>query len=198
MSGAAAIVDRAALYVFLCLFVLAVFISLHQAAIFLRVVEDTSAGVDEIIWPKEPWIDFIGKWFFLVWVAGVSAGLWGILLLPVGRFVPAAVIVIAVLLLGWFTFPIALLSTMAASSAWVIIHPLLLWRLAQKPLLIGFIYANGLLVLLPCALLGYGVIGEFHLILMPFMAPIWVIALLCYGRVLGRVGFELMQEDRGG
>lgn len=197
MTGYSAIMDRAALYVFLCLVVLGVFVSLHQAAIFLRVVEETSAGVDDFAWPKDPWFDYLGKWLFLAWVILASTGLWGILVLPVTHAlpIPRAVGWIFVLLLGWFTFPVVLLSTMAASAFWMLLHPPLIWRMIQKPLPVAFLFANAGLFLFPSAILAYGLIGEYHFSLLLFAGPTWALSLLCYGRVLGRVGFELMRED---
>lgn len=197
MPGLGTLMDRAALYVFLCLFVLAVFVSLHQAAIFLRVVEETSAGIDEVTWPKDPWTDYLGKALFLGWVCLMSCGVWGLLLLPVFQVLPLSRVVgwILVLLFGWFTFPIVLLSTMSASAFWMVLHPPLIWRMIQKPLPILFLFGNAMLFLFPAAIVGYGVIGEYHFILLPFLAPIWTLSALVYGRVLGRVGFELIKED---
>jgi hypothetical protein len=197
LTGYSAIMDRAALYVFLCLFVLAVFVSLHQAAIFLRVVEETSAGIDNIGWPKDPWFEFLGKWLFLAWVFAASSGLWAILILPIVHVlpIPRAVGWVFVLLLGWFTFPIVLLSTMAASAFWMLLHPPLIWRMMQKPVAVAFLFVNAGLFLFPSAILAYGLIGEYHFALLLFAGPVWAISLLCYGRVLGRVGFELMRED---
>jgi hypothetical protein len=197
MTGFSAIMDRAALYVFLCLVVLGVFVSLHQAAIFLRVIEETSAGVDEFAWPKDPWFDYLGKWLFLAWVCAASTGLWAILVLPVTHAlpIPRAIGWVLVLLLGWCTFPIVLFSTMAASAFWMLLHPLVIWRMVQKPIAMAFLFVNAGLFLFPTAILAYGVIGEYHFSLLIFAGPIWALSLLCYARVLGRVGFELMRED---
>jgi hypothetical protein len=197
MTAASSILDRAALYVFLCLLVLGVFVSLYQAAIFLRVVEETSAGIDNIGWPKDPWFEFLGKWLFLGWAFVASTGLWAMLMLPIVHVlpIPRAVGWVFVLLLGWFTFPVVLFSTMAASAFWMLVHPPLLLRMVQKPVAVAFLYINAGLFLFPSAILAYGLIGEYHYALLLFAGPVWTISLLCYGRVLGRVGFELMRED---
>jgi hypothetical protein len=196
LSSFSGLVQRGAIPVFVCLFVLTIFLSLHQAAAFLRIIEDTAAGIDEVAWSKDPWFEHLTRWLFLGWVFLVSAAGPAFFVLVVSRVVrvPPALSWIVTLGLAWLIAPIVLLSTMSAGAFYILVQPRLLIRLASKPMAAGFLYANAFLFVVPCALLGYAVIGEYHLILLPFLGPIWAIALVVYARVLGRVGFELMQE----
>jgi hypothetical protein len=194
LSGITSLLHRAAMHVFICLAVFSVFPSLFLAATFLRIIEETSAGVDDVQWPKDPWLDYIGKWVLLMWVFGASAGVWGFALAPAVPLVGGKVYWGVVLLLGWFTFPVVLLSVMAGGAGWMLIYPPLLLAMLKKPLAVIFLYANALLILLPCAILAYAVVGRLFVFLLPMAVPIWAISLFCYARVLGRVGFEFTRE----
>jgi hypothetical protein len=196
LSTFSGLVQRGSILVFVCMFVLTIFLSLHQAAAFLRVIEETAAGIDEVAWPKDPWFEYFTRWLFLCWVFLVSAAGPAFFVLVVSRVVrvPPALFWIATLGLAWLIAPIVLLSTMSAGAFYILVQPRLLMRLAAKPFAAGFLYANAFLFAVPCAILGYAVIGEYHFILLPFLGPIWAIALFVYARVLGRVGFELMQD----
>jgi hypothetical protein len=196
LSSFSGLVHRGALHVFVCMFVLTVFVSLHQAAIFLRIIEDTAAGIDEVAWPRDPWFENFMRWLYLAWVFAVSAAGPAFFFFTVSRVlrVHPAIFWIATLTFAWLIFPIVLLSTLSANAFYMLLHPPMLLRLAKKPLAAGFLYMNALMFVFPCAILGYAVIGEYHFWLLPVLGVIWTIALLVYARALGRVGFELIQD----
>jgi hypothetical protein len=194
VTGLKSLMYRAAIHVFIGLAVFTAFPSLFLAATFLRTIEETSAGIDDIPWPKDSWFEYLGKWLFLVWIFAVAGGIGAIMLIPIMGLVPGWLYAIGIVILGWLLFPIVLLSIMAGNAPWMIVYPPLLLQMLKKPAQVGFLYANAFPVLLVCGLLGYLVIGKLLLFLLPVAVPIWTMSLLCYGRVLGRVGFELTRE----
>ncbi len=194
LSGFSMLVHRGAMQVFVCLVVFTMFATVQQAPVFLNVIEETAAGIDEIDWPRDPWFEYLGRWLYLAWVAGAAAApgamVWASLALP-----PAAFIWL-ILGFGGLLFPIFLLSTLSAGHVWVLLEPRLLFRFALKPHTLAFLYGNAVLFGLPSVLLGYAVIVQFWLYLLPVAGVAWSAALLGYARVLGRVGYELGEEGR--
>jgi hypothetical protein len=199
MFGLSPIVLAGSRYIFTGLLVLTLFFSLHVSILFSRVVEDTAGGRDEVGWPKEPWLDLVGKWFFLLWLVlcSVVAGtfLSGPVLLAIPAM-PKVVWLYVALALAWFCFPVFLLSTMSAASPWVILDPNILVVMARKPAVTAFLYLNALLIFVPAALVGALVIMEFYLWLTPVMGLVWSTALLSYARVLGRAGYAYSYEGK--
>jgi hypothetical protein len=157
------------------------------------IVTDTAAGVDEVRWPNESMIDWIGQSlrFFVLLIA---------LLVPVGvlvRFAGEGLLgkdqLLGTLLLGavwlWAAFPIALLSSMAANSPIVLIHPIVIvnvFRMLPSVILFYALTAVG----------GYAIGGLWYLTywghdlsLMPLAVIGSSIGLLIYSRLIGRLGW---------
>lgn len=197
LSGIGSLVHRASAHVFICLCVCGVFISLHQVDLFLRTIEETSGGVDQFSWPREPWFDFLVRWLFVVWTFAVCAALVFVplRLLATMLTIPAAPFWYLVITMAWLLFPLALLSTLAGGAFWMLLHPMLLLRLLQRPVLVVFLYANAVFFYMPASLLGYLVIVEGYWWLTPLVGVLWAVTLLIYGRVLGRVAFDATEEE---
>jgi hypothetical protein len=161
---------------------------------YLTVLESTGAGGKEVAWQSEPITDNFWKVFYLGWLVGLWLGP----ALFVGRAfasgADAGWLAYAVpILFIWALFPISQLSSLSASSIWIPLHPDVLARLAQKPVVtVGFY----LLTLPLFALLGvafkwaFMTKGEWHLMFVG--VPLVAVCLLMYARLVGRLAFALM------
>jgi hypothetical protein len=198
LFGGGPIVLRGGLYVFIGCVVLTVFFSIHVGIYFSRVVEDTAAGIDEVGWPKEPWLDNLGKPFFFFWLLSVTAVLAFLVGGAAAFVIPGRYWLIAWGALIWFLFPLPLYSTMSAGSPWMIFEPVILGRLLQRPLLLLFLYLNSLLIFVVCFAPAYPFIVHYtsYWWLTPIIGVIWSTMLLSYGRVLGRVAYALTREKK--
>lgn len=197
-TGPSMIIFRGGWNVFTSLCVFALLFSLHPAACFLRVVEETAAGIDEVGWPKDPWYEYLGNCLHLLWLIAFCLAI---------AFLALALAAVALpltrawwwslaLTLAWLLFPIVLLSTLAGGAWWTLFDLRVLAGLARKPIVASFLYVNGLLIYVPCVVLGYFTILEFNWFLVPLIGFVWPTALLSYARVLGRTGFVLTHEGK--
>jgi hypothetical protein len=98
----------------------------YTAHCFLTVVGETASGNDKIAWPKDSFFDWIWEAVYMFWLTGV----W---LAPVALVMrtmagTSFVVLIAAALI-WLLFPLTLLSSLSASSRWILISPRLLSRL---------------------------------------------------------------------
>src|SRR6478609_12118 len=86
----------------------------YLAHIFLSLIETTATGFEEVPWPDEPYVDWLWKGVYLLWLVAV----WLVPLLFVSQFlfrthtpaVAAAQLVYFTAALFWLLFPISLLS----------------------------------------------------------------------------------------
>jgi hypothetical protein len=100
------------------------------------VVEETAAGNEEIVWPDDPFLDWVWMGGYLAWLVGV----WLVPAFLVARLAShglqagAKPWLYVGLVLGtfWLTFPVSLLSTMSAESRWAVFHAGLFRRLAAN------------------------------------------------------------------
>jgi hypothetical protein len=197
MSIGAAMVSRGAYYVFKCLTVISPLVCLYPAAYFLRAVEDTAAGNDEIFWEDIAWYECIKKLLFLLWIAvccaAVAGGALGIasLVLPIPRVLWWLLVILVTMLL----FPLSFLSTMWANTPWAVVHPAFLARLFQKPQALVALYLNTVFFAVPCILLGYWEVIRLNWLLAPLVGFAWATYWLAYGRVLGRVGWVIAEDE---
>ena len=97
------------------------------------------------------------------------------------------------LLVAWLLYPVSQLSSLAASSVWIPLHPQVFARLAQRP---GTALAF-LVLSLPVFALGgiafkwaFLTAGEWPLLFVG--VPLMVLAAFLYARLLGRLAFTLM------
>lgn len=198
LMGMNSLIYNASGHLFVCLTVCAVFITLHQTAIFLRIIEETAGGVDQFSWPRDPWYEFMVRWLFLVWTCAVCAAVAYVPLffLSMAVSIPPTFLAYLVITGAWFVFPIVLLSTMAGGAFWAMLHPLLLFRLAKSPVTLAFLYSNAIFFYLPCSLMGYLVIVGGFWWFAPVVGIVWTVSALIYGRVLGRVALETTEEGK--
>jgi len=164
--------------------ILAIFLSHY----FLVVVESSAAGGDVVQWPDEPLLD----WFWKVFYLGFIAGIWLAPSLAVGRALGtgASVPIFAAVFFG-LIFPISLLSSMSAPTKWLPLFPPLIPRLGQRASAVFAFYLWSSIPLGVGAwamwvILGYGAGG-----LLILAAILFPLALMIYGRLLGRLAFVL-------
>src|SRR5204863_316335 len=113
-------------------------------------IEQSGTGNDEVIWPDEPYYDWIWRgaaiaWLILVWLAPL-----GVILKIVYRDIYteapglAACFAIAAL---WLLFPIGILSSLLAKTRWAFLHVQAFRALAHSPsTALGFYVASLALV----------------------------------------------------
>jgi hypothetical protein len=163
----------------------------YAARCVLVVVQETGLGQDEIIWPNEPYVDWLGHAVqFLellgIWVA--PAALTARLLRNV--WLPDEAALRVLLLVGpglWLFFPIGLLSSLSAQSRWVPFR----WsifvcflRLAPAALLF---YAQTAVLLGVAVVPWYCALFGGRSVLLPVAAVVSAAVLFIYARLLGRL-----------
>ncbi len=156
----------------------------YFAHCFLLVVIDSAAGVDEIRWPDESIVDWLGRPIYLLWV-----------LLPI-LFVPCVVLattgsalafLLTLILLLWLVSPVMFLSSLAAKSWMALFYGPFLKRWARYFFAYAvFLLWSGVLTFLGTAILVWSVFDARGIALGAIFLP-----LLCllYFRVFGRYGW---------
>jgi hypothetical protein len=164
----------------------------YAAHCFLVILEDTANGNDEVLWPDVPILDWIGKMFYLAWLAAfwfVPAWFLLDLLAPavLTRFPevhPGFILVGTVCLL----FPISLFSSLSASSRWVVFRPEALRRwLRHLPSVLIF-YCVTAVLLGGWALVCYYTYTQFFFLL-PVVALLGPAVMFIDARLLGRLAW---------
>lgn len=164
----------------------------YAAHCFLVIVDSTAAGMDEIPWPDEPFLDWLWKPPFLlglisIW-AIVSGGILFLLAPALTETWPGLIAVLFVAI--WIFFPVSLYSSLSGHSVLYVLYWPLLRRLGRRiPELV-------LLYLLTAPLLAGGLWlfrqaltgGIWWLFLADVLLPAM---LLVYARLLGRLGWLL-------
>jgi hypothetical protein len=178
---------------FMCLFVLAVivgtFVLSYAAYSFFVVVQDTAAGIDEVVWPGDPVPEWLGRlavlaWLVLVWLAPL--GMFGRGLI---RQDPAFFVLLAGVIL-WLFFPIGVLSALSGGSRWLFFRPKLLLGLVRiAPTTLGFYVGSALLVAVTLSLWYVALSGSA--LLVAVAASVGSAVLLIYARLLGRLAWRL-------
>jgi hypothetical protein len=169
----------------------------YAAHCYLVVVQGTTAGIDKVRWPDEPFFDWIRQslllcFLVLIWLAPIgilsrALGSEWLVHQPSLRFLILAVPAL------WILFPITLLSSLASSSRWQILSGRVivgLFRLAPAMLLFYLVSA---VLIVSATTLGY--LGLFsatwHLI--PVAAAVGSAGWLIHARLVGRLGWKLQQ-----
>jgi hypothetical protein len=165
----------------------------YAAYCFFVVVQDTAAGLDEVVWPGEPVGEWLVRGAVLVWLTMC----W---LAPLGMFLRVAApglfrddpvtVLLAVGVILWLFVPVAVLSSLSGGSRWVFFRPKLLVGLARvAPTTLGF-YASTALLLAATLGLWYAALTRKGL-LIPVASAVGAASLLIYARLLGRVAWKL-------
>jgi hypothetical protein len=181
---------------FLCLIVgqliICVYVFVHVAHCFLHVLERTAAGSDQISWPGELFIDWLGEAVVLAYLLALPV-IPGMLVMRALKLPflpdPASRMAVGVLAGIWLLFPITILSSLLSASPWSCLHPGLLGRLAKRPVTVLAFYV----------LTGALLAGTGYLYLLAFSTgkgwlwPVGAVAVsstvFVYARLLGRLAW---------
>lgn len=161
---------------------------------YLTILESTATGAKPVTWMQESLPDKFWKPFYL----GGLLVLWLGPAYVIGRVlatkfgVPQLTFAVP-LGVAWLLYPISQLSSLAARSVWIPLHPQVFARLAQRP----GTAAGFFLLSLPVFALGgiafrwaFMTKGEWELLLAG--VPLFGLALFLYARLLGRLAFALV------
>src|SRR5947209_7174361 len=130
---------------------------------FLTVFINTSAGSDEVLWPKDPFQDWMWKSWYLAWLLAI----WAIPVWLVMNLLDPPVWQFALILAGflWLMFPIGLLSSLSASSRWVVLRPVVVGMFVRNiGSTLAFYLITGMLFAGWGVLLYYAVLGNFYFV----------------------------------
>jgi hypothetical protein len=167
----------------------------YAARCFLVIVQETAHGQDEIVWPNEPYQDWLGHAVqFLellgIWIA--PAALMARLLRHEWLSDDAALRIL--LLVGpglWLFFPIGLLSSLSAESRWVPFRwTIFVSFLRLAPAAVVFYILTASMLGAAVALWYYGLFGG-RTVLMPAAAGVGGAVWFIYARLLGRLALMI-------
>jgi hypothetical protein len=181
--------------------VVGTYVFAYASHCFLTVVEQTSAGNDEVTWPNDPMYDWLWQGVYMLWLTALWLGPIVLALRAVaaahGDASAVAHVLLAAAALVWLCFPITLLSSMSASSRWVLFSPRLVRRLfGQRFGSLALFYLHSGPVLAAGAVLMYWLFfrpgaAAFTLITAPLLAAV----VFVYARQLGRLA-HLVEHTR--
>lgn len=169
----------------------------YAARCLLVVVQETGLGQDEIVWPNEPYVDWLGHAVQLLELLGIwlaPAALTARLLRNV--WLPDEGALRVLLLAGpglWLFFPIGLLSSLSAESRWVPFRwTIFLCFLRVTPSALGFYFLTAL-VLGAAVVPWYFALFGGRGVLLPIAAIVSAVVLFIYGRLLGRLAWIIQR-----
>jgi hypothetical protein len=170
---------------------------MFTARCVLVVVQETGQGQDEILWPKEPYqdwlvhaaqfIELLGIWIF---PAALAARLLRHSWLEDDGFLRILFLVGPGL---WLFFPVGLLSSLSASSRWVPFR----WTIVRQlfrifPATVGFYFLTAIVVGV-CAVPWYYAIAGQSMLLLPVAALVGAAGVFIYARLLGRIALLIQR-----
>jgi hypothetical protein len=161
----------------------------------LVVVQDTAAGNDEVTWPAESFQDSLGGALHLVAVVLIWLALFGVLARALKDVLLPDNFALRFLLLAipglWLFLPVALLSSLSASSRWFVFRPVVVWNLLRLAPSTFIVYILSALLAGLLTALAYVTVFRGWLVAAPVAAAATATALLIYGRLLGRLGWTM-------
>ncbi|MHB1424666.1 MAG: hypothetical protein ACYC3I_15970 [Gemmataceae bacterium] len=174
-----------------------VYVLAYAARCVLVVVQETGAGQDEIVWPKEPYVDWLGHAVQLIELVGIwlaPAALAARLLRNVWLPDDGALRVLFLSVPGlWLFFPIGLLSSLSAQSRWVPFRwTMFLCFLRVAHAALGF-YVLTALVLSAAIVPWYFALFGGRGLLLPVAAVVSAAMLFIYARLLGRLAWIIQR-----
>ena len=166
----------------------------YAARCFGVIVEATAAGQDDVAWPDEPLMDWLGRalhlcWLVAFWLVPIAVLLR--LLRHLNPAAPPALLLLAPVVLFWLLFPVSVLSSLSAHSRWVVFRPALVGGLFRVfPATTAF-YGVTALLLGGLAALGFVTFACGWFVLIPVVAGAAAAGLFIYARLVGRLGWAL-------
>jgi hypothetical protein len=171
---------------------------IYAARCFGVIVEATAAGDDQVTWPDEPMMDWLGRALHLCWLVAFWLVPVAVLLRLLRHFNPEGspvLFLLAPVLLFWLLFPVSVLSSLSAHSRWVFFRPALVGGLFRVfPATAAFYFVTALLVG-GLAALGWVTFVSGWFLLIPVLAAGAAAGLFVYARLLGRLGLVLGQIE---
>jgi hypothetical protein len=186
---------------FMLLFTASIIVGLvvlaYAARCVLVIVEETALGQDKIIWPSEPYVDWIGhavQFLELVGIWLAPSALVARMLRDV--WLPEDGALRVLLLAGpglWLFFPVGLLSSLSAQSRWVPFRWAIVKRfLRVAPAAVLFYFLTALLCVTGIVPWYYTLLGGTgHLL--PIAGVASAAALFIYSRLLGRMAWIIQR-----
>jgi hypothetical protein len=169
----------------------------YLAHIFLSLIESTATGFEEVAWPDEPYVDWLWKGVYLLWLVAI----WLVPLLFAGpaltRAHPGAEPALWLAAgLFWFCFPISLLSSMGSSSRWFLFSISLVPRLMVRFGSLVTFYVLTAPLLAGVALIVWWNNRSADLLPVPVAAFAVAVGLMIYGRLFGRLALMVTHTDK--
>jgi hypothetical protein len=167
----------------------------------LVVVRETAGGNDEVVWPEEPFQDWVGGALHLVGVVLIWLAPIGILTRALRHVWLPEDAALRFLLLAvpglWLFIPVALLSSLSASSRWFVFRPVVVWNLLRLAPSTFVVYILSALLAAVVAALGYIAVFSGWIVVAPLAAAGTAAAFLIYARLLGRLGWRMSRLSSG-
>jgi hypothetical protein len=162
---------------------------------FFTVVEQTSAGNDEIVWPDGPFYDWLWEAVYMLWLIGLWLGPI-VLALRAATAGSARVLLISAALV-WLFFPITMLSSMSATSRWVVLSPRLVSRLLGQRFgsLAMFYFHSGPVLAATAAMTYLTFFTSGGILFLLISGAGLAAALMIYGRQVGRLAHLIEHTD---
>jgi hypothetical protein len=165
----------------------------YAAACFLIVVQETGAGNNEIReWMDGSWKDWAADLFCVGYIACMPLAIAWPLVQLTGHTYTQAAIPLAIFELLFF--PVALLSALEQDSIWMPLSPPILKSLFK--VLDGWLlfYLLSSLLFIACGAVGYLAV-EYKSVLLGFaVGPVYSAAMFIYSRLLGRLGWLILER----
>jgi hypothetical protein len=168
--------------------VIALWVGCYAGHSFLTVLEQTAAGSDDVRWPDQPFVDWLGPGAYFWALAGFWASVtWLAVRTLSGQLAPLAQVGLCAGLAAFF-FPLSLLSSVSATSRWVLLRGAVLRRLRQRWDASAAFFAVSAVLLGGLALANYSLFsGQAAALLSPIGAFASVVLFLIYARLIGKL-----------
>ncbi|MGF1582269.1 MAG: hypothetical protein ACFCD0_23340 [Gemmataceae bacterium] len=168
----------------------------YGAYCLVVILEQTAAGNRDIVWPDEPFTDWLGKGVYLGWVLLLCAIPGSLLGLPLGGMVTSLTLGKVLLVLGsvWLLLPLVLLSSLSAQSMFAVINPQFLRRAIYHfgPLML--FYGLSAIVWVFTVTICF-VAQARSLVWLIFLAPlVGAAGVFLFGRLLGRFAWLVTNQ----
>jgi hypothetical protein len=168
----------------------------YAAYSFLLTLVNTAAGCDEVDWPGDPLQDWLWMLWYLLWVGAVWSVPAVLVLGPIGLPVPLLLACAAGAL--WMWFPVGLLSSLSASTRWVVYRPRIMGLFFRHfGTSLCFYLLSGVLGAAMGGLLYLALRGPLPMLFLPLSGAAAGAFLLIYARLLGRMGHLISWQVQG-
>lgn len=158
---------------------------------YLVVVEETASGIDQVKPPDEPFLDWLWKLLFFVWLVAfwvVPAALAAGAVAPALVGDPGGFLALALGVL-WLVLPLSLLSCLSGRTMFTVLHAGFLRRVVKQPGALVVFYLTTGLLLAGVGALAYLAYFADRGAALAALPPYWAAAVLIHARLVGRIGW---------